>query len=125
MKIAEFKRNSSRAQGPNCIRTFLESVSARMLRGMVPLPRRPKFSMSPKCACFFLAVIMKSADQGDPLPVVFILHPVTPKLVLVSKLVLNGQKDWMCHHCSKFTRYRFLDVIAFRYIHYITQIFLE
>ena len=62
---------------------------------------KPKLSMSPKCAFFFRAV--KYADQGDPQPVVFILHPDTSKLVLVSKLVLNAQKDWMNHHGSEFS----------------------
>ena len=65
---------------------------------------KPKLSMSPKCAFFFLAV--KYADQGDPQPVVFILelHSDTPKLVIVSELVLNAQKDWrMNHHGSEFT----------------------
>ena len=61
---------------------------------------------------FFLAV--KYADQGDPQPVVFILHPGTPKLVIVSELVLNAQKDWMNHHGSEFTKHRFLDVIALK-----------
>ena len=65
---------------------------------------KPKLSMSPKCVFFSLAV--KYADQGDlhAQPVVFILHPDTPKLVIVSELVLNAQKDWrMNHHGSEFT----------------------
>lgn len=107
MKIAEFTRNSS--QGPNC--TLLESVCARVLRGRY-LRLEAKVVYESKVRIFFLAV--KYADQGDPQPVVFILHPDTPKLVIVSELVLNAQKDWMNHHGSEFTKHRFLDVIALK-----------
>lgn len=108
MKIAEFTRNSS--QSPNC--TLLESVCARVLRGRY-LRLEAKVVYESKVRIFFLAV--KYADQGDPQPVVFILHPDTPKLVIVSELVLNAQKDWrMNHHGSEFTKHRFLDVIALK-----------
>ena len=125
MKIAEFiiKRNSS--QGPNC--TFLESVCAHVLRGRyLQIHLEAKVVYESKVRIFFLAV--KYADQGDLQPVVFILHPDTPKLVIVSELVLNAQKDWMNHHGSEFYQtqipwcHRFK---AFGDINFVTQIFLE
>ena len=84
-------------------------MCARVLRGRY-LRLEAKVVYESKVRIFFLAV--KYADQGDPQPVVFILHPDTPKLVIVSELVLNAQKD--NHYGSEVTKHRFLDVIALK-----------
>ena len=64
-----------------------------------PFFKTPCSLITVKCICFFRAV--QSKDQGDPQPVEFMimLHLDTPEhsLVLVSKLVLNIQQDWMHH----------------------------
>ena len=104
VKITEFKRNSSQSQDPNC--TLLESVCARVLQGRyIKLRLEAKVVYESKVRFFFLVHAVKYADQGDPQLVVFILHPDmhSPKLVLVSELVLNAQKDWMNHHGSEFS----------------------